>query len=392
MTRGRKRKFNPAIPGHIDQESLPRGIYWADGRWYVLYPHPEGYGQKKETVAGGRARLSDLHAIIEARRGGDIHGTLDYLVNTFKRSSEYAELSAKSRTGYDYCANRATNYLLRDGRRLGTQRIEHLSVPVVQRIIETLAVGRPAHGSMPAMKATPAAANRVKSYLQRLFAWGIRHGHCKINPAEGVRKVREKREARMPEHSTFDAVLAFAKNGAALTAHAPGSCPPYLPAVMVLAYAVRLRGIEVNTLTDAHLLPEGIRSNRRKGSRDNVTTWTDDLREAVRWLQSYRQDRMEAHRRPIPISAEQRSLVVSESGTPLTKSALDSAWQRMIRRAITQGVIEPDQRFALHGLKHRGITDSDDKASGGHRSEAMRQLYDHAVPTVKPAVKPKPVA
>lgn len=160
---------------------------------------------------------------------------------------------------------------------------------------------------------------------------------------------------------------------------------------MVLAYAVRLRGIEVNTLTDAHILTEGIRSNRRKGSRDNVTTWTDDLRQAVRWLQSYRQERMEAHSRPIPINADQRPLIVSESGTPLTKSALDSAWQRMIRRAITEGVIEPGQRFALHGLKHRGITDSDDKASGGHRSEAMRQLYDHAIPVVQAAVKPKQV-
>lgn len=64
----------------------------------------------------------------------------------------------------------------------------------------------------------------------------------------------------------------------------------------------------------------------------------------------------------------------SNSGTPLTKSALDTAWRRMIRRAIKDGVIEQGQRFALDGLKHRGITDSEDKASGGHRSEAMRQL------------------
>lgn len=144
-------------------------------------------------------------------------------------------------------ASRAVNYLLRDGRRLGTQRIEHLTVPIVQRIIETLAVGRPAHGALPAIKATPAAANRVKSYLQRLFAWGIRHGHCTTNPADGVRKVREKRDARMPEHSTFDAVLAFAKKGAALTAHAAGSWQlPTIPAgsdgVGLRSAATRHRG------------------------------------------------------------------------------------------------------------------------------------------------------
>lgn len=33
MGRGRKRKFNTNIPRHIDQDALPKGVYWADGRW-----------------------------------------------------------------------------------------------------------------------------------------------------------------------------------------------------------------------------------------------------------------------------------------------------------------------------------------------------------------------
>lgn len=389
MARGRKRKFNPEIPGHIDQESLPRGLYWEDGRWYVLAPHPEGIGRIKTTVANGKARLSDLHAIIEARSGGCVRGTLDYLVAAFKLASEYTDLAGKSQQGYDYCAAKACGYLLRDGRRLGEQPVGHLSVPVLQRVVETLATGRPASGKLPAIPPTPAAANRVASYLRRLFAWGIRHGHCTANPADGIRKVREKRDARMPDHEAFEGVLQYARACASLKAHTPGSCPPYLPSVMVLAYAVRLRGIEVDTLTDAHVLSEGIRSNRRKGSRDNVTKWTKELRQAVQWLQAYRQDRLKARGIPTPIKPEQRRLIVSESGTPLTKSALDSAWQRMIRRAIDDGIIDKGERFALHGLKHRGITDSEDKASGGHVTEAMRQLYDHSVPVVKAAVKPK---
>jgi len=101
---------------------------------------------------------------------------------------------------------------------------------------------------------------------------------------------------------------------------------------------------------------------------------------------------MQAHGRPVPIKPEQRRLLVSESGTPLTKSALDSTWQRLIRRAVAEDVIEKEQRFALHGLKHRGITDNEDKAAGGHVTEAMRQLYDHSVLVVRAAVKPKRVA
>lgn len=113
---------------------------------------------------------------------------------------------------------------------------------------------------------------------------------------------------RMPEHDAFAAVLAFARECASLQAQAAGSCPPYLPAAMVLAYNVRLRGIEVSTLTDAQILPSGILSNRRKGSRDNVTTWTDELSGAVQWLQGYRKEPMDAYGRPIPLLAKDRHL------------------------------------------------------------------------------------
>ncbi|WP_313253244.1 integrase [Stenotrophomonas sp.] len=384
MGRGRKRKYNPDIPGHIDQGALPRGIYWGDGRWYVLEPHPEGIGQKKHTVANRRARLSDLHAAMESRSTTAQAGTLQHLVSAFKASSEYRELATKTRTGYDWLADTACDYVLKDGRKLGSVATAQLSVPAVQRIVEAIALGRPAQGKQEELKPAPSKANRLAQFLRRLFAWGMRHGVCAANPVIGIRKVKERGEHRMPDHDAFAAVLAFTRQCATKDAHTAGSCPPYLPAAMVLAYNVRLRGIEVNTLTDAQILPNGIHSNRRKGSRDNVTTWTDELRQAVQWLQDYRRERMQEHGRPTPLHAKDRRLLVTETGTPLSKSALDSAWQRMIKRAITAGVISEGQRFAMHGLKHRGITDSDDKASGGHVTEAMRQLYDHEVAVVEP--------
>jgi hypothetical protein len=68
---GRKRKFDPTIPKHIDQAGIPAGIYW-DGRWggtwYVLERSPEGK-QKWRSVAPATALLSDLHVIAEARAG-----------------------------------------------------------------------------------------------------------------------------------------------------------------------------------------------------------------------------------------------------------------------------------------------------------------------------------
>jgi hypothetical protein len=74
MPLGRPRKHDPTIPRHIDQTKLPRGIYWQKqgaGRWCVFVPHPEGGPATAKTVAGPRARLSDLHAIMEQLAGED---------------------------------------------------------------------------------------------------------------------------------------------------------------------------------------------------------------------------------------------------------------------------------------------------------------------------------
>lgn len=81
---------------------------------------------------------------------------------------------------------------------------------------------------------------------------------------------------------------------------------------------------------------------------------------------------------------------MSQRGTALSKSGLDSAWQRLISlaREGDDRVLAEDEVFTLHGLKHRGITDSKYKASGGHRTERMRQRYDHETPLVEPAELP----
>lgn len=52
------------------------------------------------------------------------------------------------------------------------------------------------------------------------------------------------------------------------------------------------------------------------------------------------------------------------------------------REREKDGVTAQGRRFALPGVKHRGIT-SGKNASGGHRSEAMRQLFDLSVPVVQ---------
>ena len=101
------------------------------------------------------------------------------------------------------------------------------------------------------------------------------------------------------------------------------------------------------------------------GHRDNITRWTPNLRQAWGDLLAYRVAAMTRNRIPEQLCPECRQLVVTESGHPLTKSGFDTAWQRLMQLAIKECVVGDEQRFTLHGIKHRGITDSKDKSRAG---------------------------
>lgn len=399
-TPGRPRKHDPRIPAHVDQARLPKGIYWdpsGRGRWYVLEDHPEGGRKRRKTVAGATARLSELHDIIESRAGHDVRGTLAWLHTQFQDSTEYKALSPSTRRDYRVHGDLACNYATKLGYPFGQIRIDQLTPPVIQRLVEDIAKGRPESrpGADDARAPRPSTANHLLRYLRRLFAWGIRHGGCTANPATGVKQAAERKQHSMPATDAFTAALTFARERGAYTPHTKGSCPPYLAAAMELAYACRLRGIEVTTLTDAHLLDAGIRSNRRKGSRDNITAWTPRLRAAVAELHAIRKRAIDRTGRPIQMRPEERFLFVAQDGAPLRKDSFDSAWQRFMALAIADGALQPEQRFTLHGLKHKGVTDTrgtraEKKDASGHRTDAAFDIYDHALPLV-PAAGMDPV-
>jgi hypothetical protein len=74
----------------------------------------------------------------------------------------------------------------------------------------------------------------------------------------------------------------------------------------------------------------------------------------------------------------------------LSKSGLDTAWQRFMTLAVKEGVLTAEERFGLHDMKRRGITDTagtraDKQQASGHKSAAMVDVYDQSLPRVKPA-------
>lgn len=88
----------------------------------------------------------------------------------------------------------------------------------------------------------------------------------------------------MPKLETFRAVQTYAMQCSMRRAREKGAVPPYLWAAMELAYQARLRGIEVLTLTDVHVMGNQLMTNRRKGSRDNLVRKGIRLSKAIEAL------------------------------------------------------------------------------------------------------------
>lgn len=373
----RRRKHNPRIPAHIDQGRIPAGVYFdhrGHGRWYLLH-RDEGGRQRRQNIADARATLSELHRIVEQRHGIDRH-SLRYLAERFHTSAQYLELAHKTRADYDYCRDTLLELPTRLGQPLGNLPTRQFTPALVQRLVDKIAA-----------QGTPSKANHLLRYMRRLFRWGINRGYCDANPAAGVEQARERQQRRLPDLTTIAALAAFAQHRGKRTRGEKGACAPYLWVVMELAYILRLRGIEVVTLSDANATTEGVQTNRRKGSRDNVVGWYPRLAAAWKAAADRRAAIWKAKGRPVPMHPEARPLIVAADGGGLRKSSLDTAWQRLIKMAIEEEVITAEQRFGLHDLKRRGITDTKGtrhakQEASGHKSAAMMDTYDLSVPLV----------
>lgn len=389
MTRGRKRRPDKTIPAHIDQSKLPNGCYWnrRDRYWYAYVDDAK---PRMRRLGAEEALLSDLHHAIEQLHGIE-RDTLDYLLKLHQGSPQFEKLAKTTQDDYIYCRTILQNFRTKLGIPFSSVKLRKITLPLIQVLIDDIAMGKRSFDHEPSQQ-TPSSAAHVQRYLSAAFAWGMPRGHCTGNPADGIDMPKERKAHRMPDALTMKAVVALFKRRGALPSRRTGSLAPYVWAVAVIAYTCRMRGVEVRELTDADETKEGIIVDRRKGSLGNITRWSPELKEAWDWLKTRRNRIWEKKRYPIPHRAADRPLVVTEGGSSVSKFTMSSAWRRAMAAALKAGVISKEERFGLHGLKHRGITDTkgtkaDKQLASGHRSIQMVHLYDHERPVVDPAGK-----
>lgn len=371
----RHRKLDPTIPAFIDQRKIPVGCYWnrRDRYWFAL---PAG---KRKRLAGPDAMLSDLHAAMENLHGVD-RGSLDYMLGKFEASAQFAQLAPGTQDDYRYCRGVVQGFKTKLGISFAELRRSGITPVAIQRLVDKLA------------EAHPTQANHVKRYLSAAYGWARLRMGVTDNPAKGVAQAKERGAHRMPDRDTMRAFITFLRQRGALPTRSKGSVAPYLWAVAEIAYRCRGRSVEVREMTDADALEEGVIVRRHKGSLTNITRWCPELEEAWGWLQA-RRDAIWRNKLPVvPIEPARRPVLVTEAGKAVGRYTLLSAWKRAVKQAIEAKVITADTRFGLHGLKHRGITDSpgkrrDKQDAAGHKTPGQTDDYNHDFDVYEPAGK-----
>jgi integrase len=121
-----------------------------------------------------------------------------------------------------------------------------------------------------APRSAPVAANREVAFLSICFSWAVERDLLKTNPCKDVRRNSEKPRTRYVTDTEYRAVFELA---------APW---PHVQCTMEFAYLCRMRLCEVLDLKQSDLIDAGLHVRRRKGSRDNIITWSPRLDAAVK--------------------------------------------------------------------------------------------------------------
>jgi integrase len=142
---------------------------------------------------------------------------------------------------------------------------------------------------------------------------------------------------------------------------------------MEFAYLCRMRLCEVLDLKKSDIGTTSLHIRRRKGSRDNITTWTPRLEAVIK------------HCASLPTThadIENPHLIRGQTGDKLTESGFQTLWQRLMVNAAENGL----ERFTFHDLKAKGVSDTEGnkQEASGHRTAAMVDTYNRKLSEVKP--------
>ena len=375
------RKRRKQYPPGIDATKLPDRCYYdarGKGRWYTIFE--ENGKSVNRMIAEKSATMAELHKIIEQfyKDEHQDRTSFKWLTDQFEESAQYRQLSKDTRKQYDYARQCVLKIKARNGKSLGDSDRSKWTTPDIQKIVDKMSKER-----------GPTSAKHIKQYLSRLFNWGLNRGLSVSNPVVAIELPKERKHRPMPSPALYGRLVAFAQERGNFQSRTKGSVCHYIWKILEVDYLCRLRGIESRTMTEDKIQQEGIECERTKGSNTNIITWNDRLRFAINEALKTRDSIWAKKKRPVNLKSEERLVFVNEAGDAISATAWQTAWRRFLKLAIREGLMTKEDWFGLHGIKRKGITDTegtkaDKQAASGHKSLAMVDIYDQSLTVVKP--------
>lgn len=173
-------------------------------------------------------------------------------------------------------------------------------------------------------------ANREFALLSHIFKKAIRWGVVESNPCRDIEKFKERPRERYIEDNEYLAFREFA--GADIAAY------------MDLKYLTGLRRSDMLSLRLSDLQDDGIHVTVNKTGKRIIISWTPQLRAAVEAVKKLKRPIRGLH------------LFCTRKGQPYTPSGFSSIWQRKMRKALADGVLQ--ERFTEHDIRAKTASDS----------------------------------
>jgi integrase len=366
-----KPRTSNRYPAHIikDKDKLPNGVWYHSfrkkGHWRVNYCDPSTGKQKSKRICDGSASMHEIwHAFEFSKKTDEV--TFRNLSLDFQKSFKWRELSQLTQQDYQFCHEKICETKTKTGL-LGDE-------PIVNWTTGTIRKYRDKRGEQSISR-----SNKEMAYIKRIFSWAIEYEKIKNNISLGVTKLKNPPRQHYASDDDYKFLMEVAEESGYW----------YLPYIIELAYECRMRSIEVLEMSDANETSEGLIINRAKGSKDNITLWSDNLLSVWNRAKSTRNQILEEKNLVRQINPEFRWLFISDrTGDKITSRGLKSAKSRVSALAKAKaeklGINFTD--FTLHDVKRKSISDTvgDKMAASGHRSQSMMNVYDVSKQKVKP--------
>ncbi len=335
-----------------DNRRLPPYVYARKERnCYIHRPHlGKGKMGKPVRLCSIDAPISEVWQAYESLQQKE-HNTLRWLLDTYNASEANRKNATSTQRQHEMYRNALVEITGAKGTKFGDLPLDKINRLMIRRYLD-IAVHK-------------VGSNRQIQYLKAAWNWASQR-YAQVpqqNPCEKVTLNEEKSRVRYVEDWEYalvqDVILQTTRS-------------PYLGIMMELAYLCRLRCSEVRELKHSDIKDNTIRIVRGKGSTGELTRLSPRLKAAIDAAKAMNQSA------PAPITGAY--LLHDAKGLKIQKNKFDSAWQRVMEKAVKIGIEVDGQQlnlsepFKFHDLKAKGISDHTEHHSG-HKTEKARQIY-----------------